>query len=68
MQTTHRFDALPNLACQAKHEVRDTLGTLQLKKDELDELEKEFGRIMEVMETSKEHTLAELESAREKQV
>ena len=53
---------------QAKNDVRDTLAALQLKKDELDKLEKELGSIMEVIEKNQMETLAALEAERDKQV
>ena len=64
----HDFDALQNLVYQAKHDVSDTLAALQLKKDELDKLEKELGSVMEVIAKSQSETLATLEAEREKQV
>ena len=64
----HDFDALQNLVYQAKHDVRDTLAALQLKKDELDKLEKELGSILEVIEKNQNETLATLEAERDKQV
>ena len=64
----HDFDALQNLVYQAKHDVRDMLAAFQLKKDELDKLEKELGSIMEVIEKNQNETLATLEAERDKQV
>ena len=64
----HDFDALQNLVYQAKHVVRDTFAALQLKKDELDKLEKELGSVMEVIKKSQSETLATLEAERDKQV
>ena len=64
----HDFDALQNLVYQAKNDVRDTLAALQLKKEELDKLEKELGSIMEVIEKNQSQTLAALEAERDKQV
>ena len=64
----HDFDALQNLVYQAKHDARDTLASLQLKKNELDKLEKELGSVMEVIEKSQNETLATLEAERDKQV
>ena len=64
----HDFDALQNLVYQAKHDVRDTLAALQLKKDELDKLEKELGSVMEVIEKRQSETLAAVEAERDKQV
>ena len=64
----HNFDALQNLVYQAKHDVRDMLAALQLKKDELDKLEKELGSVMEVIAKSQSETLATLEAERDKQV
>ena len=56
----HDFDALQNLVYQAKNDVRDTLAALQLKKDELDKLEKELGSVMEVIEKRQSEALATL--------
>ena len=64
----HDFDALQNLVYQAKHDVRDMLAAFQLKKEELDKLEKELGSIMEVIEKNQNETLATLEAERDKQV
>lgn len=64
----HEFDVLQNLAIKAKQEVRETLATIQLKKDEMDSLEKELTAMMGVIEQRREQTIDELDDAREKQV
>lgn len=59
---------LENLVQNTKDDVHESLSTLQLKKHELCEVEKELIRIIDVLHDIRDTTLKEIDPAEEKQV